>query len=135
MWQIPVLFLVGTGVALAAGATKRKPLPADVAGSLRSALQSNNDQTLTTMLGALTTKYPRQTDLIYKAWGATKAHDGTLNVPADIDAMYQAAFHSGDPAQLKTVAASLDVKYHFLSTHLNDIAALLANLATPTTGA
>jgi hypothetical protein len=130
MWQIAALAVLGTGVALVAGATKRKPLPADVAGSLRSVLQAKDDAQLTALLGQLNLTYPRQVALIYKAWGATKAHDGTLNVPADIDAMYQSAFHSGDPAQLKTTAAAFDVKYHFLATHLLDIAAILANLNT-----
>jgi hypothetical protein len=85
---------------------------------------------LSAVLGQIATKYPRQTKIVYKAWGATKAHDGTLNVGADIDGLYQNAFHSGDPAQLIAVAKALDVKYHFLSTHLLDMASLLATLAT-----
>jgi hypothetical protein len=135
MWQIPVLLLLGTGVAAFAAASKRKAFPADVAGSLRSVLQMRSDPQLTALLGQLNLKYPRQVALIYKAWGATKAHDGTLNVPADIDGMYQGAFHSGDPAQMLATANALDVKYHFLSTHLTDMAALLSSLVTSTQAA
>lgn len=128
MWQIPVLIgLVTVGVGVGA-ATKRKALPADIAGMIRSGLQSRNDDQLQAILTQLHSKYRRQVDLIYKAWGATKAHDGNLNVPADIDALYMNAFHSGDAIQMAAVAQALDVKYHFLSTHLLDVGSLLKNL-------
>ena len=135
LWLIPAAALgVGVVAAVVSG-KKRQALPADVAGMLRSSLQTRNDSTLAAALQSMQTKYAGAVALVQKAWGATKAHDGSLNVPSDIDAMYQNAFHSGDPAQLKAVAQALDVKYHFLSTHLLDMAAILGNLATSATAA
>ena len=134
LWLIPAALGVGVIAAGAISASKRKPLPIDVAGMLRSSLQTRTDATIAAALQAMKAKYASQVATIQKAWGATKAHDGQLNVPSDIDAMYMAAFYSGDPAQLKAVAQALDVKYHFLSTHLLDMASLLANL-TPAAAA
>ena len=131
LWLIPVAAVGALAVAAVAKKSAIAPLPIDVAAILRGGLQSRQDPQLTAVLGQIATKYPRQVNVVYKAWGATKAHDGSLNVGADIDALYQNAFHSGDPAQMIAVAKALDVKYNFLSTHLTDVASLLANLATP----
>lgn len=128
MWQIPVVLGLGTIVAAVASASRRKPLPIDVAATLRASLQSKSDASIKTTLGAMQTKYPAAVSMLEKAWGATKSHTGALNVPADIDGLYMTAFYSGDPALLKKTAQALDVKYHFLSTHLLAEAQLLANL-------
>jgi hypothetical protein len=128
LWLIPVGMGVGTLIAGVTSAAARKPLPADIAGTIRSALASKTDATIQSALAAIGDKYPKQVNLIYKAWGATKDHAGKTNVPADIDALYLNSFFSGDPANMKAVAKALDVKYHYLAKHLLDVAGLLANL-------
>lgn len=116
--------VLGVGVAAAVRASHRKPVPADVAGTLRSALKTRDENTLTATLNAVAGQYPHQTDIIRKAnVAAADAH-----VPADIAGMYGNALHSGQPETILAMANALDVRYHYLASKLRDVAHILSAL-------
>lgn len=114
------------GVAAAAGirASHRKPVPIDVAGTLRSSLKTHDENNLAATLNAIAGQYPHQTDIIRKAnVAAADAH-----VPADIAAMYGNALHSGQPETMLAMANALDVRYHYLAGRLRDVAHIMSAL-------
>lgn len=116
--------VLGVGVAAGIRAAHRKPLPIDVAGTLRSALRSNDENTLKATLDAIAGRYPNQTDIIRKANVAA----ADTHVPSDIAAMYGNALHTGQPENIIAMANALDVRYHYLAGKLRDVAHILSNL-------
>ena len=116
--------VLGVGVAAGVRAAHRKPLPADVAATLRSALKTNDENTLKATLDAVAGRYPNQTDIIRKAnVAAADAH-----VPGDIGSMYSNALHTGQPENMLAMANALDVRYHYLAGKLRDVAHIMSNL-------
>jgi hypothetical protein len=116
--------LLGVGVAGAVRASHRRALPIDVAGTLRSALKTNDENTLQATLNAVAGRYPNQTNIIRNAnIAAADAH-----VASDIAGMYNNALHTGQPENMLAMANALDVKYHYLSGKLRDVANIMSAL-------
>ena len=116
--------LLGVGVAAAVRASHRKPLPADVAGTIRSALKSHDENLLKATLDAVAGQYPNQVDIVRKAnLAASDTH-----VASDIAAMYNNALHTGQPENMLAMASALDVKFHYLSSKLRDVAHIMTGL-------
>lgn len=111
-------------LAVAKRAAARRPLPADVAGTIRAALRGKTSEQLNAAVAAIAGKYSSQAKLIRTAVNL----EGDPHLTPDVRAAYIASLHTGQPELLEQASRSFESKYHYLAAHLRDVADVLSSL-------
>src|SRR5512138_1749056 len=98
--------LLALGVGKRAAA--RRSVPADIAGTIRTALKARSAEQLNAAVGAIASKYPAQAALIRNAVNL----EGDPHLTPDVRAAYIATLHTGQPELIEQGSKSFESKYH-----------------------